>query len=178
MQVDPPELAPRVAPSRSEYIADAPMVPAWEAETRSHQPLPSARYADWIRDPDFLHGRLRQALTRATDVGAAQGDDYGQRAAIELALLRMYIETLADEIRQYTPAADEFLTVLESVAPEVHWHRTPSGFGAFTRDLESAIRAARSLRIPEHEKPIIYPREWGAPIEGWSVTIYYTERRS
>lgn len=151
---------------------EQPALPEWEAEYHRYRTLPSIRKADWIHDPDFLHARLRDALTRAADIAAVQPD---WRTHHELALLRMFVEDIADEIRQHTPAADEFLAILQSVAPEMHWFRTPRGFTTYSRDLEQSIQAARTLRLPEREKPFISRREWNGPIEGWSVTVNYIE---
>lgn len=150
-------------------------LPKWEAESTNYQHL-SWVNGDTVRDPGYLYARMREIITHSSAVAAVEyPDDSEMQCMLEAALLRDRLSDLAAELRAHTQAADEFLTVLESVAPAVHWHRGSRGFFGGTEygsDLAVAVSAARTLRLTETE-PLSDSRSWAGQIEGWRVRIYH-----
>jgi hypothetical protein len=147
-------------------------LPAWEAASTDHRSLPWPT-GDSISDPAYLYAKMREALTRSADM-AVDGDyDYGLRKAVELHLLRDKIEELASQVRMWSAEADEFLTVLQSVAPESIWSRGVSGFSGsapWGADVEVSMRSAVALRLPEASQHGRC-RMWSGTVEGWRVHI-------
>lgn len=151
---------------------EQPTLPEWETRSRNHQRLPRLERT-YVGDPAYMRARLQEALQRAHTV-AEGADDMAPatRTDFELRLLRGEIERLADEIRYYTPAADEFLTVLQTLAPGIDWVHHCMGFGGFG-DLETCIASARALRMIEEDVGArTAERIWHGVPEGWDVNIY------
>lgn len=155
----------------------APALPAWEAESTRHRPLPPAT-AESVNDPAYLAARVAEALEQARAAATGYHSDRAARESLELHLLRDNLEGLRRELRLHSAAADEFLTVLEAVAPGVRWRRGYDSFvgqGPYRSPLEVAESAARALRLGERKRLNDRLCYWVGHIEGWRVQInHYT----
>lgn len=154
---------------------ESPALPEWEAELLQDGSLPLADESS-IRDPGYLHERIRHALEFAEKHRADTGDDYAG-----LSMLRLMVERLDSDLRNFTPAADEFLHMLEVSHPEMRWIRAAGGGFIGSRpydrrddvDTPAIVEAcARQLRLPEKQRSVSGARRWSGPIEGWKVTVY------
>lgn len=152
-----------------------PSCPAWEAELLEDGVLPLADEST-IRDPGYLHERIRHALEFSEQHRSDTGDDYAG-----LSMLRLMVEQIDGDLRNFTPAASEFLHMLEVSHPEMRWIRALGGgfIGArpYARreDADTPVIAeacARQLRLPEKRRSINGGRHWRGVIEGWTVTVY------
>jgi hypothetical protein len=104
------------------------------------------------------------------------GNDRHLATAVELALLRGYIEQLSEELRPYSRTGDEMLADLNRAHPDMSWCPVTNGFSGSGDD--AAVAAALALRLPEVDPSWgHYAREWRGVIEGWQVSVsLYTQR--
>ncbi|MGV9540958.1 hypothetical protein ACWDSF_06495 [Nocardia beijingensis] len=148
-------------------------LPAWEAQSTLHRLLPPMT-DESVHDPAYLAARLTEALAWAESVGAEYGSGHSDRKGIELELLRSALKRLTDELRVRSTAGEEFLAVLKSVAPGLHWERgtdTFVGHALHRAPFEVAETAARALRLGEPERMGEHIHYWTGCIEGWRVQI-------
>lgn len=147
------------------------VLPSWETETADRRHTPPIRWSEWAHDPGYVYTRLQEALRLSAEFATAMeaiGNPFAQEG--ELSLLRDSIARFRDEMRIYTAAGEEFLTVLEARCPEVSWRRREAGFVTEIHHSDVATRVARELRMgaPDVDR---FGRSWHAQIEGWPVTV-------
>lgn len=148
-------------------------LPAWEAQSSRHRLLPPMT-DESVHDPAYLAARLTEALAWAESVGAEYASGHSDQKGIELELLRAALKRLTGELRLRSTAGDEFLAVLKSAAPGLHWERGTDSFvghAPHRSPLEVAAAAARALRLGEPTKMGEHIHYWTGHIEGWRVQI-------
>lgn len=160
---------------------ESPTLPEWEAAQHRTGHLPHLHEDEWARDPDYLIARIQDAMTIAADAIAEErtkGDRDSKHIAdaVELKLLRIYLERLAKELRPHTRAADEMLDVLIKSHPQIDWSRLGNGFYGhrnYHYEGDATIAdCALQLRLPEVDPKHSYcRRRWEGVIEGWDIAV-------
>lgn len=146
----------------------------WEVDLLTYGTAFAAT-ADTIRDPGYLAFRLGQALELAQAHRTDTGNDYSG-----FEMLRMMVQCLQGEAKQFTDAGTEFFAMLQASHPDVRWLRgSGGGFLGCPPDRrdDEAVRsacetAARQLRLIEKRRyAATGARRWRGEHEGWEIIV-------
>ncbi len=158
------------------------VTPDWERTRDAYGYVPRVD-ENTISDADYLIARLQHIAAEAAEHGARQrhSDNHTHRYGadfIELGMLQHGLERFASELRLFSRAGEEMMTLLRRRFPDMSWHRDRNAFEGFERSDtltpgEVAPRCARELRLIERPAKGDRPSSgWEGRQEGFPITVH------
>lgn len=116
-----------------------------------------------VRDPDWLHARIKQILTCAEEFADKYPDEDRSRN-LGIAY-RVRLKSLATDIQLFGEVGDRVLAALVADVPDLAWRRGAQGIYSFALTDAEAEKVADRLGLDEER--VDAGRMWGGNLTGY-----------